>query len=77
LASAIFIDATIVRMVLVPATMELLGKTNWWFPRWLAWLPIVHVEGSVEEIEATTLPEGPYGYEPDEPSELSSISGNP
>jgi RND superfamily putative drug exporter len=46
LATAILIDATIVRMVLVPATMELLGDRNWWFPRWLAWLPEVHVEGA-------------------------------
>ena len=35
LAMAVLIDATIVRMVLVPATMELLGKKNWWMPRWL------------------------------------------
>src|SRR5260221_6938571 len=35
LAAAILIDATIVRMVLVPATMELLGDSNWWFPRFL------------------------------------------
>ncbi|MFD5741637.1 MMPL family transporter [Streptomyces massasporeus] len=35
LASAIFIDATVVRMVLVPATMTLLGRTNWWLPKWL------------------------------------------
>lgn len=35
LAVAIFIDATLVRMVLVPATMELLGDANWWMPRWL------------------------------------------
>jgi RND superfamily putative drug exporter len=35
LATAIFIDATIVRMVLVPATMTLLGRANWWLPRWL------------------------------------------
>ena len=35
LATAIFIDASIVRMVLVPATMELLGKANWWLPEWL------------------------------------------
>ena len=35
LAVAVLIDATIVRMVLVPATMELLGDANWWFPRWL------------------------------------------
>ena len=35
LASAIFLDATVVRMVLVPAVMQLLGKRNWWFPDWL------------------------------------------
>ncbi len=35
LAVAIFLDATIVRLVLVPATMELLGDRNWWLPRWL------------------------------------------
>ena len=35
LATAIFIDATVVRMVLVPATMELLGNANWWLPKWL------------------------------------------
>ena len=33
LATAIFVDATLVRMVLVPATMTLLGDANWWFPR--------------------------------------------
>jgi RND superfamily putative drug exporter len=45
LATAIFIDATVVRMVLVPATMELLGDRNWWFPRWLDRLiPRLHVE---------------------------------
>ncbi|AQT76883.1 MMPL family transporter [Streptomyces sp. fd1-xmd] len=35
LATAIFIDATVVRMVLVPATMTLLGRSNWWLPKWL------------------------------------------
>ena len=35
LASAIFLDATIVRMVLVPAVMQLLGDRNWWIPNWL------------------------------------------
>ena len=35
LAAAVFIDATVVRMVLVPASMELLGDANWWFPSWL------------------------------------------
>ncbi|NUT28473.1 MAG: MMPL family transporter [Streptomyces sp.] len=45
LATAIFIDATVVRMVLVPATMTLLGRTNWWLPKWLD----------------RTLPRGPVG----------------
>jgi RND superfamily putative drug exporter len=35
LATAIFVDATLVRMVLVPSTMELIGEANWWFPGWL------------------------------------------
>jgi RND superfamily putative drug exporter len=47
LASAIFLDATIVRMLLVPATMELLGDRNWWLPGWLDRLiPHVAVEGT-------------------------------
>ncbi len=46
LASAVLIDATVVRMVLVPATMSLLGNANWWLPAWLERiLPHVDVEG--------------------------------
>ncbi len=39
LAVAVFIDATVVRAVLLPATMKLLGDWNWYLPRWLEWLP--------------------------------------
>jgi RND superfamily putative drug exporter len=47
LATAILIDATIVRMVLVPATMALLGRANWWLPAWLdRVLPRFHIDGS-------------------------------
>ena len=47
LATAILVDATIVRMVLVPATMRLLGDANWWLPSWLdRLLPTLDVEGS-------------------------------
>jgi RND superfamily putative drug exporter len=47
LATAILLDATIVRMLLVPATMELLGDKNWWLPRWLQKvLPTIDVEGA-------------------------------
>jgi RND superfamily putative drug exporter len=45
LAVAVFMDATIVRSLLVPASMRLLGDWNWYLPRWLRWLPQVHVEG--------------------------------
>jgi RND superfamily putative drug exporter len=41
---ALFIDATIVRCVLVPASMKLLGRWNWYLPSWLGWLPDPHVE---------------------------------
>ncbi len=45
LATAVFIDATIVRIIMVPATMELLGDRNWWFPRWLdKTIPKINVE---------------------------------
>jgi putative drug exporter of the RND superfamily len=46
IAVALLIDATIVRSVLVPATMKLLGERNWYLPAWLGWLPDVHVEGA-------------------------------
>ena len=41
LATAILLDATIVRGVLLPASMKLLGDWNWYLPRWLEWLPAV------------------------------------
>jgi RND superfamily putative drug exporter len=51
LAVAVFVDATIVRLMLVPATMELLGNANWWLPKWLdRILPHIHVEGRPREV---------------------------
>ncbi|HEX2184315.1 MAG TPA: MMPL family transporter, partial [Chloroflexota bacterium] len=51
LATAILLDATIVRVLLVPATMELLGDRNWWLPRWLdRILPEFDVEGHAEPL---------------------------
>ena len=53
LASAIFIDATIVRLILVPSAMELLGKANWWAPSWLVrYLPTIRVDAEPENIPA-------------------------
>jgi RND superfamily putative drug exporter len=45
LAVAVFLDATIVRSILVPASMALLGDRNWYMPKWLTWLPDLRVEG--------------------------------
>jgi RND superfamily putative drug exporter len=51
LAVAVFIDATLIRSVLLPATMTLLGDWNWWLPRFLGWLPHITIEGSTAEPE--------------------------
>ena len=52
LAVAVLLDATVVRMILVPATMELLGDRNWWLPKWLdRVIPRINVEGHQDEPE--------------------------
>jgi RND superfamily putative drug exporter len=57
LATAVLVDATVVRMVLVPATMELLGDRNWWLPRWLdRRLPHLDVEGDIAAPAPTPAP---------------------
>jgi RND superfamily putative drug exporter len=62
MAVAVLIDATIVRLVLVPATMELLGDRNWWIPKWLdRILPRIHIEGHPDldaELAELTAREG-------------------
>ena len=67
LAAAVLIDATLIRMVLVPATMELLGDRNWWLPGWLdRLLPRIHVE-SHEDLE-------PVGTSPDPDEERVPVT---
>jgi RND superfamily putative drug exporter len=56
LAAAILIDATIVRAILLPATMKLLGDWNWYLPKWLEWLPHFEHGGPVEKVEAPPAP---------------------
>jgi RND superfamily putative drug exporter len=58
LAVAVFLDATIVRSVLVPSAMKLLGDRNWYLPKWLQWLPKVDVEGHAA-AERVTIPDTP------------------
>ena len=55
LAVAVLLDATVIRSVLLPATMTLLGDWNWWLPSFLRWLPRVTIEG---EPELELPPEG-------------------
>ena len=50
LAIAVLLDATIVRSVLVPASMKLLGNRNWYFPSWLEWIPNVSIEGHIDDV---------------------------
>jgi putative drug exporter of the RND superfamily len=57
LAVAVALDATIVRSVLVPATMKLLGDYNWYLPSWLEWLPEVSIEGIAPEGPKALVPE--------------------
>ena len=56
LAVAILIDATVVRMVLVPSIMQLLGQANWWFPRWL--------DRAAPHLGADAGPAGPASLAP-------------
>ena len=56
LAAAILIDATIIRAVLLPATMKLLGDWNWYLPKWLEWLPHVEPGEKLEKVDAPPVP---------------------
>jgi RND superfamily putative drug exporter len=57
LAVAVLIDATIVRCILVPASMTLLGDWNWYMPAWLRWLPDLRVEGTPTAAPLAAPPE--------------------
>ena len=58
LAAAILVDATLIRLILVPATMELLGKANWWLPAWLdRLLPKRGLDGAADNLPAHEEPD--------------------
>jgi RND superfamily putative drug exporter len=57
LAVAVLLDATIVRSVLVPSAMKLLGDRNWYLPKFLRWLPAIDVEGHQQTVEVPELVE--------------------
>ena len=60
LAVAVLIDATVIRSILVPASMAILGKWNWYLPSWLNWLPNLNVEGPAQQRTAAA----PSGIHP-------------
>jgi RND superfamily putative drug exporter len=66
LATAVLVDATVVRIVLVPATMRLMGDANWWFPRWLDRIvPRLDVEGGAGLPEPERRSDRHPSFEPD------------
>jgi RND superfamily putative drug exporter len=71
LAASVLVDATVVRLVLVPATMTLLGRANWWLPAWLdRVLPRIDAEG----VAASSAAAGsPLARSPEQPS---AVGGN-
>ena len=72
LAIAVFIDATLIRSILVPASMELLGDRNWYLPSWLQLLPRGNIEGHVAQPAPRTTRE--YRLAPTEPTgELAPV----
>jgi len=69
-AIALLVDATIVRTVVIPAVMQLLGDRNWYLPGWLEWLPNVNVEGQAAAAAPTVTQFDAAGYAAD-------VSGEP
>jgi putative drug exporter of the RND superfamily len=59
IAIALLIDATLIRSVLVPAAMQLLGEWNWYLPSWLQWLPHFDVEGHAEQATGAVVAPAP------------------
>jgi uncharacterized membrane protein YdfJ with MMPL/SSD domain len=71
LAAAVLIDATIIRGVLLPASMKVLGDWNWYLPSWLEWIPQVGSEGAAApsaEPEEAPVPDEPEAAEEPRPA---------
>src|SRR5678809_1383001 len=64
LAVAVLLDATIIRCVLLPAAMKLLGDWNWYLLRWLEWLPRLNPEAELDGEQAPSTPAATVNYWP-------------
>jgi RND superfamily putative drug exporter len=67
IAVALALDATLVRLLLIPAAMRLLGERNWYLPSWLSWLPDLRVEGDQPPVPPVDAPKAPPGAVPVSP----------
>lgn len=61
LGAAVLLDATVVRSLLVPSVMRILGRRAWYLPKWLEWLPNISIEGRTEEVPASKTETAPAG----------------
>jgi RND superfamily putative drug exporter len=61
LAIAVLLDAFVVRVIVAPAMISLIGDRYWWMPRWLEWLPRIDIEGKTQADEADAAGTGPTG----------------
>ncbi|WP_405803275.1 MMPL family transporter [Streptomyces sp. NBC_01187] len=77
LAVAVLLDATVVRMVLLPAVMMLLGERNWYLPKWLGWLPRLEHGGAHDEADAGAGISGPVGPGADVPAPSQGYEAEP
>ena len=71
-AIALLIDATIVRLVVMPAALQLLGERDWYLPSWLEWLP--HVEVEIRSCPRRASPAGPTQTGESEPMSATVTS---
>ncbi|HEY5110124.1 MAG TPA: MMPL family transporter, partial [Acidimicrobiales bacterium] len=64
LAGGVLVDAVVIRMAIVPSLMLLMGEANWWFPKWLEWLPHVVVD---PDAPTGSIPPTPPAIQQEEP----------
>jgi RND superfamily putative drug exporter len=75
LAVAVLLDATVIRSVLLPASMRLLGDWNWWMPKFLSWIPRITIEAETEDEDSEAVRELEGGGAAEEPTSAGEPAG--
>jgi RND superfamily putative drug exporter len=75
LAVAVLLDATVIRSVLLPASMRLLGDWNWWMPKFLSWIPRITIEAETEDEDSEAVREQEAGGGVEEPTSAGEPAG--